>query len=241
MAAALVVPFVASLAILPRALGKMKRKTRLAQLFSKSRAINVLSLARFFLFGARDIWFVVGVPVFLAESLGWGFAAIGGYLAAWVIGYGVIQSMAPAILSRFTGGRAPEGPAARALAFLLAAVMAAVATGVTAGWSAQLVVLGGLALFGVVFAVNSSVHSYLVLAYSEGDKVALNVGFYYMANAGGRLAGTLLSGVSYQVGGVTACLWVSTGFALAAGLASLALPRSGAGLLMSEVTVEGSD
>ena len=241
MAAALLLPLALSLLALPRDMGKAKSKSKLAQLFAKSPAINVLSLARFFLFGARDIWFVVGVPVFLAGALGWGFTAVGGFLAAWVIGYGVIQSLAPLIIGRFTGGHAPRGPAAAALAFLLAGVMAAVASGVTAGWSPELVVLGGLALFGVVFAINSSVHSYLVLAYSDGDKVALNVGFYYMANAGGRLAGTLLSGVTYQLAGVTGCLWASTAFALAAGVISLRLPRGEGPLLLSQVKVEGSD
>ncbi len=110
------------------------------------------------------------------------------------------------------------------LAFLLALVMAVVAGGLASGQHVEAVILGGLALFGVVFAVNSSVHSYLILAYSEGDKVALDVGFYYMANAGGRLVGTLISGLMYQLAGVEGCLWASTAFALASGLVALALP-----------------
>ena len=148
--------------------------------------MNILSAARFFLFGARDIWFVVGVPVFLSASLGWGFTEVGTFLALWVIGYGVIQSIAPALIRRWTGGRAPQGRAAQVLAFLLAGVTALVAIALMTGYSPAVVILGGLGLFGAVFAVNSSVHSYLILAYSDGDKVALNVGFYYMANAGGR-------------------------------------------------------
>ncbi len=224
MAAALLVSFAVALVALPRALGKAKSRTKIRQLLSKRRAINVLSAARFFLFGARDIWFVVGVPVFLTVRLAWGFTEVGGFLAAWVIGYGAIQSIAPALIGRFTGGRAPRARTAQVLAFLLALVMAVVAGGLASGQHVEAVILGGLALFGVVFAVNSSVHSYLILAYSEGDKVALDVGFYYMANAGGRLVGTLISGLMYQLAGVEGCLWASTAFALASGLVALALP-----------------
>src|SRR6185295_16225115 len=107
---------------LPRDMGKAKKKSKLAQLLSKTREVNVLSAARFFLFGARDIWFVVGVPVFLSVGLGWGFTQVGSFLALWVIGYGVIQSAAPKLISRWTDGHAPQGRAARVLAFLLAAV-----------------------------------------------------------------------------------------------------------------------
>jgi predicted MFS family arabinose efflux permease len=241
MAGALVVPVVLALLFLPREMGRAKVKTKLAHLLSKSREINLLSAARFFLFGARDVWFVVGAPLFLAAALGWGFVEVGGFLAAWVIGYGVVQSIAPGVISRFTGGLAPDGRAARRLAFLLAAVMTLVAAGAGAGQRAELVLVGGLAVFGVVFAINSSVHSYLVLAYSEGDRVALDVGFYYMANAGGRLVGTLLSGVTYQLAGVVGCLWASAAFALAAGLLSVGLPRRTSGLRIADVKVEGSD
>jgi hypothetical protein len=215
------------MASLPTELGKAKSKNKLAQLLSKNREVNVLSGARFFLFGARDIWFVVGVPVFLSATLGWGFTKVGSFLAAWVIGYGVIQSAAPAVIRRVTGGEVPGGGAARGLALLLAAVMALVAIGlrVLPGGSAPMfVIVVGLAVFGVVFAINSSVHSYLILAYSEGDKVALNVGFYYMANAGGRLVGSLLSGVLFQAGGVGACLWGSVAFAGATFAVSTLLP-----------------
>jgi predicted MFS family arabinose efflux permease len=242
MAGTLVVSLLVSALTLPRDMGKAKAKTKLSQLFSKSRAINVLSAARFFLFGARDIWFVVGVPIFLSVQLGWGFTQVGGFLAAWVIGYGIVQSFTPPLIGAFTGGRAPRARTAQVLAFLLAVVMAAVATGLASGQNPEWVILGGLALFGVVFAVNSSVHSYLILAYSEGDKVALNVGFYYMANAAGRLVGTLASGVMYQLAGVGGCLWASTAFALAAALVSLGLPRGGDRTQwIADLQVEGSD
>ena len=226
MAGALLAVLVGSTLSLPGEMGKARSKTRFSQLFSKSREINILSAARFFLFGARDLWFVVGVPVFLSAGLGWGFTRVGSFLALWVIGYGVVQSSAPAILGRFTGGRAPGGRAAQVLAFLLTAVMACVPLGLLAGAPEAATVLGGLAAFGVVFAVSSSVHSYLILAYSDGDKVALNVGFYYMANAGGRLVGTLLSGLLYQLAGLPGCLWGSVVFAAATGVVSLLLPRT---------------
>jgi predicted MFS family arabinose efflux permease len=241
MAGGLVVALAASAISLPRDMGKARTKTKFAHIFSKSREINVLSAARFFLFGARDIWFVVGVPVFLSVRLRWGFTEVGGFLALWVIGYGLIQSIAPAIIGRFTAGRAPQGRSAQVLAFLLAVVMAAVAGGLLSGLRPELVVLGGLGLFGVVFAINSSVHSYLILAYSEGDKVALNVGFYYMANAGGRLVGTLVSGLMYQLAGLAGCLWTSMAFALAAGLLSIFLPRTDGARQLSQMKVEASE
>jgi predicted MFS family arabinose efflux permease len=126
------------------------------------------------------------------------------------------------------------------LAFLLAGVTAVIAAGLHTGQSTAIAILAGLAVFGAIFAINSSVHSYLILAYSDGDKVAMNVGFYYMANAGGRLVGTLLSGIMFQVGGVTACLWASAAFALAAGLFSLRLPHKDTTLMMSEMKTEGA-
>jgi MFS family permease len=239
MAGALALVLAGSALSLPRGLGQSKAKNKLKGLLSKTRAVNILSAARFFLFGARDIWFVVGVPVFLSASLGWGFTEVGTFLALWVIGYGVIQSIAPTLIRRWTGGHAPQGRAAQVLAFLLAGVTALVAVALMTGYSPAVVILGGLGLFGAVFAVNSSVHSYLILAYSDGDKVAMNVGFYYMANAGGRLVGTLLSGILFQMAGVVGCLWGSVGFALAAGGFALLLPQKDTALTMSDMKIEG--
>jgi hypothetical protein len=239
MAVALVVVLAASAVSLPRDLGKSKSKSKFKGLLSKTRAVNVLSAARFFLFGARDIWFVVGVPVFLSVELGWSFTEVGSFLALWVIGYGAIQSIAPALIRRWTGGSAPQGRTAQVLAFLLAGVMGLVAVGLAGGYSPLVVVLSGLGIFGAVFAVNSSVHSYLILAYSDGDKVAMNVGFYYMANAGGRLVGTLLSGIVFQLAGLVGCLWTSTAFAAAAGACSLLLPQKDTPMRIAEMKVEG--
>jgi predicted MFS family arabinose efflux permease len=242
MAGALAVILLGGMASLPREMGKSKAKNKLATLLSKDAGINRLSAARFFLFGARDIWFVVAVPVFLSSALGWGFAEVGGFLALWVVGYGVVQSIAPAVIGVWTGGKAPGAGAARVLAFLLAGVMATLPVALSAHLGVRVVVLLGLGLFGVVFALNSSVHSYLVLAYSDGDKVALNVGFYYMANAGGRLVGTLLSGLVYGAAGLPGCLWTSFAFAAMTGVVSLFLPQPRAGLRLSEVKAEaGSD
>jgi predicted MFS family arabinose efflux permease len=220
MAAVLALVFAAAQASLPAGLGRARLKAKFKGMLSKNHNVNVLSAARFFLFGARDIWFVVGVPVFLYR-LGWSFAQVGAFLALWVIGYGVVQSGAP-LLRR----GAPRARSLPVLAFLLAAVTAAIALGLHSQASPPLVMVVGLGAFGVVFALNSSVHSYLILAYSDGDAVALNVGFYYMSNALGRLAGTLLSGLLFEKAGVPGCLWASALFAALAGAVSLLLPRA---------------
>lgn len=211
--------------MLPKGMGKIKNKVKFSQLFSKSKEINILSAARFFLFGSRDVWFVVGLPVFLRSVLGWSFYQVGGFLAVWVIGYGIVQSYAPVLLKRFGSGRPPTASTIQFWTFILTAVPAAIAIGLQLGIEPNTVIIGGLLLFGLVFAFNSAVHSYLVLAFTDDDKVALNVGFYYMANSAGRLAGTVLSGVVYQVFGLVGCLWVSTLFVLFAGLVSLKLPN----------------
>jgi MFS family permease len=207
-------------------LGTPDAGARFRQMFSNSRAINVLAAARVFLFASRDVWFVVGLPVFLRTELGWSFWQVGTFLAVWVIGYGIVQASAPALVRRRSSGRGaePDGATAMRLAFVLAAPLAAIALALAGGAEPTIVVVAGLIIFGVVFALNSAVHSYLILAYAQGDKVAMSVGFYYMANAGGRLAGTVLSGALYQWRGLEACLWASVAFVLAAGLLSRLLP-----------------
>ncbi len=224
MALAVVAVLAAVLTTLPSNIGQAKQKAPFAGVFSNSAGINRLSLARLVLFAARDVWFVVSVPVFLASVLGWSFAEVGAFMAVWVIGYGVVQGASPLVLRAFTGGRAPGPGVTSALGFGLAAVTALIPAGLSLGWPPAWTMLGGLGLFGVVFALNSSVHSYLVLAYSEADRVSLSVGFYYMANACGRLLGTLLSGVLYQVAGVEASLWGAVVLAGIAGAVALLLP-----------------
>ncbi|MBI4781923.1 MAG: organoarsenical effux MFS transporter ArsJ [Oscillatoriophycideae cyanobacterium NC_groundwater_1537_Pr4_S-0.65um_50_18] len=210
--------------LLPHGMGKIKKKVGFTQLFSKSPEINILSAARFFLFGSRDVWFVVGLPVFLRGPLGWSFYQVGGFMACWVIGYGLVQFLAPALLKRFSNGEPPNANTIQFWTFALIAVPAGIAIALQLGLPADGVIVVGLAIFGIVFAFNSAVHSYLVLAYTDDDKVALNVGFYYMANSGGRLIGTVLSGLVFQLFNLVGCLWVSTLFVLAAGLISLKLP-----------------
>ncbi|MCX6522162.1 MAG: organoarsenical effux MFS transporter ArsJ [Actinobacteria bacterium] len=223
MAGALTIAVVAVMLLLDEDIGKSKRKAPLRSILSKSVAINRLSAARFFLFGARDIWFVVALPVFLDEQLGWATQGIGAFLALWVIGYGMVQSLAPQALRR--GGRVvDEVAAARTWALALAAVSAALALAVAFDIAVTASVVGGLIVFGIVFALNSSLHSYLILAYSDDDAVAMDVGFYYSANAAGRLVGTLLSGVLYLWGGLPGALWGSAAFVAITWLLTLRLP-----------------
>jgi|UniRef100_UPI0040481815 hypothetical protein len=224
MAAGLFVALVGTL-VLPAEIGKMKKKPGFSALFSKSEGINVLSLARFFLFGARDVWFVVALPVFLEATLGWRFWEVGGFLGLWVIGYGIVQGLAPS-LRRVWGRTSPPGPSAvQFWSALLTAIPALIAIALWRNVAQPgVAIVVGLAAFGVVFAMNSSIHSYLVLAYTDVESVSLNVGFYYMANAGGRLLGTLLSGWVYLAGGMLACLWCSAALVGLSWLSTLQLP-----------------
>ena len=224
MAAVLALIWTGSLVMLKKDLGKAKAKPKFRDILSKSQAVNILSAARLFLFGARDVWFVVALPVYLSTVFGWDFWLVGGFLAAWIIGYGMVQSLAPAITGK-QRGHVPDGRAAFVWASLLAMLPAAIAIGLAVGWSAQIVLLGGLMLFGVLFAVNSSLHSYLIVSYAKEDGVSLDVGFYYMSNALGRLIGTLLSGWVFQAYGLEICLWISTVFVVLAASISVALPR----------------
>jgi hypothetical protein len=210
MAAGLFLSFLGTL-ILPADIGRMKQKPAFTALFSQSATINTLSLARFFLFGARDVWFVVALPVFLEATLGWRFWEVGAFMGLWVIGYGVVQGSAPA-LRRAWGQQRPPGAADLSFwSALLTAIPALIAIGLWRQVAHPAVaVVGGLVAFAVVFAMNSSIHSYLVLATSDAEAVSLNVGFYYMANAAGRLLGTLLSGALFLVGGLPLCLWASS-------------------------------
>jgi len=239
MAGALVVVLLATVASLSGDLGRSKKKVKFTALFSKSSEINWLSAARLFLFASRDVWFVVGLPVFLSQ-LGWSFYAVGAFLALWVIGYGFIQAGVPEMLRTLGTGDAIDGAAARMWAFVLLLVPIGIVVALQTGAPPGLTLIGGLAVFAVVFAINSAVHSYLVLAYTDEDSVALNVGFYYMANAGGRLLGTLLSGLVFRFAGFPGCLWGSAALVLAAAVLSLRLPR-GHAVSFATVDVGGSE
>ena len=227
--AGLVATALAATAILMRGdLGTANKKAKFRQMFSNNRAVNILAAARVFLFASRDVWFVVGLPVFLYTVLGWNFWQVGGFMAVWVIGYGAVQASAPAILRRFyrDPGSAPDGATATWLAVLLAGFPAGIAIALRLNLHPAWTVVIGLIAFGVLFALNSAVHSYLILAYTDNDKVAMNVGFYYMANACGRLGGTVLSGLLYQRFGLIGCLWASGAITVTAGVISFMLPTN---------------
>ena len=225
MAALLGLILMSVLLSLPPMMGKANPSKSAKELFAKNKGINLLATARIGLFGARDVWFVVGVPVFLYSS-GWTFTMVGSFLALWTIGYGFVQAMAPAVVRRSNDGLSSEVPAARFWSLVLAAVPVALAGLALSGApNLEWIVVAGLAFFGVAFAVNSSVHSYLVLAYAGSEKAAEDVGFYYAANAAGRFIGTLLSGLLYQWGGIGAALSGSAVMLIVCWLVTLQLPE----------------
>tara|TARA_R110001606_G_scaffold346892_5_gene496043 strand:- start:2308 stop:3543 length:1236 start_codon:yes stop_codon:yes gene_type:complete len=212
--------------LLPSDLGKTKNKAKFSQIFANEPAINWLSAARFFLFGSRDVWFVVGLPVYLTSTLGWDFAQVGSFFALWIIGYGVLQAATPSLLKNKNKGHTPDGKMTQQLAVLLMLLPAGMAFALYKEIDPANVIIIGLSLFAIVFALNSAVHSYLIVEWSDHDKVAMNVGFYYMANAGGRLVGTVLSGLIYQQYSLIGCLITSSLFVGAAALLSTKLPRN---------------
>ncbi|MFT6351776.1 MAG: MFS family permease [Neptuniibacter pectenicola] len=224
MVLALSTIWVVSVIYLKKDLGKAKNTPKFTAIFAKSRAVNYLSAARMFLFGARDIWFVVALPVFLTTQFAWDHWYVGGFLATWVIGYGIVQSLAPKITGK-NRGVMPDGRHATAWALGLSITPALIALSLTYNWHVETLLIGGLLAFGALFAVNSALHSYLIVSYASEDRVSLDVGFYYMANAMGRLIGTVLSGWIYQDFGLAACLWLSTLFILLAALISQGLPK----------------
>ncbi|STQ76262.1 organoarsenical effux MFS transporter ArsJ [Grimontia hollisae] len=225
MAAALGLVWLMSLILLNTELGQAKNKPKFTHLFSKSAPVNVLSAARLFLFGARDVWFVVALPVYLASQFGWDHWYVGGFLASWIIGYGIVQGFAPKITGK-ASGHVPDGRTAMAWAGGLALLPALIAIALVQDILPELSLVVGLLVFGAVFAVNSSLHSYLIVSYAREDGVSMDVGFYYMANAMGRLAGTLLSGWIYQDYGLVACLWASAAMLALASVISYWLPTN---------------
>lgn len=238
MAAVLAVILVAVALAMPPGLPQGRAKAKFREVFSKSGDVNRLSAARLFLFGARDVWFVVGIPIYFYAVLSDGteagnrqaFFLIGSFMALWIIGYGAVQALAPGILRASGDSIARTVGRARLWVGLLTLIPAALA-GASALYggapSATLtaVLVGGLLLFGAVFAINSALHSYLILAFTRAERVTMDVGFYYMANAGGRLAGTLLSGLSYQLGGLTACLATAAAMAAASWFCAVGLSK----------------
>lgn len=228
MAGVLALILLAVALFLPAGLpGRMKGEAAWSGWQSRDGRVNRLSLARFFLFGARDVWFVVGVPVYFQSVLSDGtaegrreaFFLVGGFMALWIIGYGAVQALAPRLIGARGQGEAVIARKAEAWALALVPLPFALAAavwlaGAPAGWLTATIV-AGLMAFGFIFAVNSSVHSYLILAFGSAERITRDVGFYYMANAAGRLAGTLLSGLSFQIGGLALCLATAGAMALA--------------------------
>jgi len=222
LAGMLALALLATWLLLPAGLGKTRDKAKFSGMFSKSPSVNRLSAARFFLFGARDVWFVVALPVFLTSELGWSFTAIGGFFALWVIGYGIVQAASPVLLRHSRAGSRTQ---LVSWGLILTGIPALIFWGLGTALDTGTLIIGGLTLFGAVFAVNSALHSFLIVAWSDREQVSMNVGFYYMANAGGRLAGTVLSGLIYQSGGLSACLICSAAFVLASSLIATGLPQ----------------
>jgi len=210
-------------------IGKSQSKAKFKELFSKSRAINILSAARLFLFASRDVWFVVALPVYFQSVLNWPHTQVGAFMAVWVIGYGIVQAFAPKIthLNKNDIKSIPSGRTALFWASVLIIFPLAIASQLYFQWinNSEIIIVAGLILFGIVFAINSSVHSFLILAYARNDGVSLDVGFYYMANASGRLIGTVLSGLIYVWLGLEACLLISSAFLALTALISIALPH----------------
>jgi predicted MFS family arabinose efflux permease len=210
MAGMLGIVLVSVMLALPRTLGKAKSSKSFRELFAKSRAINLMAAARIFMFGSRDVWFVVGLPVFL-YGFGWKYMQVAGFVAAWTIAYGAVQAFAPQVVTRSRDGLSREVPAARLWGTILTVIPVALAIllRMPGVGRPDLILVVGLLVFGFVFAVISSLHSYLILAYAGSEKAAEDVGFYYAANAAGRLVGIMLSGLLTQIGGMQACLWGS--------------------------------
>ena len=232
MAAVLFVILVAVLTLMPAGLPKGRKGAKFSEVFSKSANVNWLSLARVFLFGARDVWFVVGIPIYFYAVLSDGseagnraaFFMIGTFMALWIILYGGVQALAPRLLRASTRDEAQLIGAARGWAWALAVIPALLTAAASAASGPQIwltmSLVAGLLAFGGLFAVNSALHSYLILAFTKAERVTMDVGFYYMANAGGRLAGTVLSGLTYQLGGLTLMLGAATAMVAAAALVS---------------------
>ena len=241
MAAVLAAILLAVLIFMPPGLPKGRRGVPFSEVFSDNANVNWLSAARVFLFAARDVWFVVGIPIYFYAVLSDGteagnraaFFTVGTFMAVWIILYGGVQAWAPRLLRAGARPEAELVAAARRWAGMLTAVPAALAAAALVAGDPQpwltAVLIGGLLVFGALFAVNSSLHSYLILAFTKDERVTMDVGFYYMANAGGRLAGTVLSGATYQLGGLPLVLGTAAVMAaLSALIAGMLKPEPGA-------------
>ena len=155
------------------------------------------------------------MPVFLYSN-GWSFWQVGSFLALWTIGYGIVQSSIPAFIKRSKDGLSLEILSSKGWIILLVftqliiLIISIIFDFKTLGLDTVIVI--GLLVFGALFAINSALHSYLILAYSKATNVTEDVGFYYSANALGRLFGTILSGLLFQISGIAGCICGSVVF-----------------------------
>ena len=224
MAVMLTLPLIASIS-LPQDAGKVATKLNFSSLIPKNKGVQIISLARMFLFGARDVWFVVAIPVFLESNLGWQFWEVGAFMGLWVIGYGIVQALAPRLRQFWGEDSSPNPDSVKVWTGSLILIPAIISVCITYQLASPgIIIVAGLIIFGFVFAMNSSIHSYLILAYTDKKSVVLNVSFYYTANAVGRLLGTLLSGLIFLQGGIQACLFCSALLVSASFAVSLSLP-----------------
>jgi MFS family permease len=269
-----------------------KRNASWKEVFNlENRRLNILSLARLFLFASRDFWFEVPLPFFLRSpscdglgtsscllnencgngavcgesgfceninpgggcgGLGLNRVVVGAFLGGYIILYGQVQAWTPQLV---TGPLKQTPPNKLTEVFwglincIPTLVMAIVMTwapafeaGDTAAMTIWLIVV--IVTFAIIFAINSSIHSFLVVNYASKDKVAVSVGFYYMSNAIGRLLGTLGSGILYTyvgdfvgplagsdaVAGLAACFFAGTLSSLLAASITIAIDDHKTGL-----------
>ena len=227
LALGLLTTLLAAIRLLRPSQTKVSHKARFSQLFSNDPAVNWLSAARFFLFGSRDVWFVIALPIYLVSQLNWQFDQVGSFFALWIVGYGLMQAFAPLLLQYCKQTRhSTDDKIMQQLAIILALIPAGIALGLYFNLGTSWLIIGGLTLYGIIFALNSAVHSYLIIEWSDHQKIAMNIGFYYMANAGGRLAGTILSGLVYQYYDLVGCLIISSFFVAFTAILSQHLPTS---------------
>lgn len=208
---------IVALVLLKNDLFNIKKDVKFSDVFSKSRNINFLSAARVFLFGSRDVWFVVGLPIFFynifsdgsLESNHRAFYIVGSIMAMWVIFYGLIQANSPKLFLKINNMDPNLVQICKkwvCYLFFNVIFLTLLFSVINEELLKNLIVFLGLFIFCFIFAVNSSIHSFLILKFSKKKNVTLDVGFYYMANATGRLAGTILSGLTFQLGGLTLSL-----------------------------------
>jgi MFS family permease len=227
-------------------LGRTRRENiTWRSVFKKNHNIQALSAARFFLFASRDAWFDVPLPFYLRskEGFGWERAAAAALLGAWIILYGQVQSWTPQLVAK----PLKQFPANKYHAALWAGINAVIP--LVLGCFLQFsdifrahdvrammpILLVGVFVFAIIFAINSSIHSYLAVKYSEGDKIAVDIGFYYMSNSAGRLFGTLVGGALFEfvgnyTNGFAACFWFSLCLTVVAAAITPALKDDAGGL-----------